>query len=244
MHTPEEVKSFFTNHWTVRKYKDVKIPKDHLEAILFAGQRAPTDATAQMYTVIHLTDQAVKKEMALLTKNAHVETASESFIMCADIWRLKKILNLHDYELGKFPKAAIHFSIGDIVMVGQNMLTAAEMLGYRGCWIGGVMNALPEIQSLLKLPQGVFPFAAMTIGVPDEEAKFRPRLERSLVVHENVYQKYDDEALKKSAKDMGPITMRGDWPQTLNGYFGKGGAMEVRDAILRELLQTQIEDLD
>src|SRR5690606_19830371 len=134
-----------------------------------------------------LTNPELKKKMAKLTKNAHIETASESFIMCADVWRLKRILNLHDYEFGRFPKAAIHFSIGDIVMVGQNMLTAAEMLGYRGCWIGGVMNALFEIKEELKLPKGVFPFAALTIGVPDEEEKFRPRLERSLVVHENVY---------------------------------------------------------
>ncbi len=46
--TPEEVLSFFKSRWTVRKYKSVEMPIEHLDVILEAAQRAPTDATVQM----------------------------------------------------------------------------------------------------------------------------------------------------------------------------------------------------
>ncbi len=239
-YTTDQVREFFDAHWTVRKYKSFTIPQDHLDTILYAAQRAPTDATAQMYTIIRLSDSSLKKRMAELTKNAHVESASESFIMCADVNRLSEILKVHQYEPGHFPSVAVHFAIGDIVMAGQNLLTAAEMLGYRGCWIGGVLSNLEEISSTLKLPNGVFPFAALTIGVPDEDSKHRPRLPRSEVVHENFYKTYDSEVLKQAAIDMAAITMRGDWPQTLNGYFGKGGAMEQREKSLKNLLSDKL----
>ncbi len=240
--TPEEIKNFFSKHFTARKYKNYEMPKEHLDTLLYAAQRAPTDATAQMYSIIRITDKAIKEKLANLTNNPHMATASESFIMCADIHRLKKILNAHDYELGNFPHTAIHFAVGDIVMAGENLLLAAEMLGYMGCWIGGVMRSIQEISDLLKLPKGVFPFAGLTIGVPDEESKHRPRLYRDQVVHENKYREYSKEELKSSTKEMAAITARGDWALTLNGYFGEGGAMEEREIDLSKYLKKQIFD--
>lgn len=236
---PEDVKHFFAQHWTVRKYKNVPMPEDHLDAILYAAQRAPTDATAQMYTLIRLTNPEARQKMADLTNNAHIGTASESFVVCADIHRLNQLLKTRGYTPGNWPAVAVHFAVGDAVMAAQNMLIAAEMLGYMGCWIGGVMNNLPAITELLDLPAGVFPFAALTMGVPDEEPKHRPRLERALVVHENTYQKPDVALLEKGLNDMAPITARGDWGLTLSRYFAQGGSMEAREVLLRQVLEAQ-----
>ena len=236
---PADVKTFFRNHWTVRKYKPVPMPDDHLDAILYAAQRAPTDATAQMYTFIRLTDPELKQQMGVLTNNAHIGTASESFVICADIHRLNSLLRHRGYEPGEYPAVAVHFAVGDAVMAAQNMLIAAEMLGYMGCWIGGVMNNLPRITRLLKLPEWVFPFAALTIGVPDEEHRLRPRLDRSLVIHENSYQEPTPEALNQAFEEMAAITSRGDWALSLSRYFAKGGSMEVREGHLRQVLRDQ-----
>ena len=51
-----EVKDFFDAHWTVREYTSERIPADKLDVILHAAQRAPTDATAQMYSFVRLLD--------------------------------------------------------------------------------------------------------------------------------------------------------------------------------------------
>ncbi|MBX9766642.1 MAG: nitroreductase family protein [Bdellovibrionales bacterium] len=236
----EEVRYFFDQHWTVRKYKSVPMPASHLETILAAAQRAPTDATAQMYSFIRLTDPKVRAQIAEATTNAHIAAASESFLICADLFRLDRLLEVHGYQPGDFPNVAIHFAIGDAVMAGQNMLIAAEMLGYRGCWIGGVLNGLEKISEICKIPQGVFPFAAMTIGVPDEPKQRRPRLPLKQVVHENQYRSPSDEEITEGARVMAPISARGDWPQTLFRYFGKGGGMEMREPGLKALLDEKI----
>jgi len=236
----DEVQSFFNSHWTVRKYKSIKMPAEHLDAILNAAQRAPTDATAQMYSFIRLTDPKLRDEIAKLSNNAHISTASESFIICADIFRLEEILKSKSHTPGKYPHIAIHFAIGDAVLAGQSMLIAAEMLGYRGCWIGGVISAPEEISNLIKLPTGVFPFAALTIGVPDEEPQSRPRLPRKMMVHENTYHQPNASELREALEGMARISQRGDWAQTLNGYFGKGGGMELRESKLSNLLKKKI----
>jgi FMN reductase (NADPH) len=236
----EQVQHFFKAHWTVRKYKAQEMPLEHLDTILEAAQRAPTDATAQMYSFIRLKNFELRQKIAALSQNPHIVTASESFIICADVFRLEAILKSQDFEFGNFPHIAIHFAIGDAVLAGQNMLIAAEMLGYKGCWIGGLITAPEEISELVQLPIGVFPFAALTIGVPDEEPKSRPRLPRKMMIHENTYQIPESHELAAAIEHMGSITARGNWAQTLAGYFGKGGSMETRELKMQNLLSKMI----
>lgn len=238
--TVDEVRAFFKAHWTVRKYKKQELPPDHLEAILEAAQRAPTDATAQMYSFIRLRDPALREEIAAITNNPHFATASEAFIVCADVHRLDKVLQSANQRLAEIPAIANHFGIGDAVMAGENLLLAAEMLGYRGCWIGGVLNALERIVELTKLPKGVVPFAGLTIGVPDEPPVYRPRLPADLVFHIDTYKVPTNEQIKKAVDEMAPITARGNWAQTLARYFASGGTMEHREPHLKALLSKQL----
>ena len=216
------------------------MPAEDLEAILFAAQRAPTDATAQMYSCVRLVEPSLRAQVAEATGNAHIGMASEAFLICADVNRLDAILKAHGHSVGTYPNVAIHFAIGDAVMAGQNMLIAAEMMGYRGCWIGGVLNGLEKVASLARLPEGVFPFAALTIGVPDEPEQYRPRLPRNQVIHENFYRSPSTEELCEGAVAMSGITARGNWPQTLARYFGSGGSMEAREPVLKAHLDRKI----
>jgi FMN reductase (NADPH) len=239
-HSSADVRQFFQSHWTVRKYKTYKIPDDHLDTILYAAQHAPTDATAQMYSIIRLVDSEVRARAAELSGNSHIATASEAFIICADVHRLARILKTKGEELSHTPEIHIHFALGDAVLAGQNLLLAAEMLGYQGCWIGGVLTRLEEMSALIKLPEGVFPFAGLTIGLPDEPPQSRPRIEREHVVHVDHYRDPSDEQLQKSINAMAPITARGDWAQTLARYFAVGGTMEERNGPLKKYLDRQL----
>jgi len=236
---PADVKAFFDAHWTVRKFKPVPIPGEHFDVMLHAAQRAPTDATAQMYSFVRLRDPELRARVAAATHNAHFASAGEAFVVCADVRRLRQLLARRGYAFAEWPAAAAHFAIGDAVMAGQNLLTAAEMLGYRGCWIGGVLSALRDVVAWLGLPEGVFPFAGLVVGVPDEEPKFRPRVQRKLVLHEDRYRDPTEEELEEALAGMAGITSRGDWAQTLARYFASGGSMEARDVVLREVLAEQ-----
>ncbi|SMB92069.1 nitroreductase family protein [Deinococcus hopiensis] len=247
--TPEEVRAFYDAHRTVRRYvtredgSPLPLPPEHLEAILHAAQRAPTDATAQLYSLIRLTHPEVRARAAELTNNAHIATASEALTVCLDVRRTGQILGATGNHVGHWPAVAVHFGIGDAVMAGQNLLTAAEMLGYQGCWIGGVLNGLGGLLDLLELPQGVLPFAALTIGTPAEQPPLRPRVPRPLVVHEDRYRDGTPEELREAVELMNPIAARrdhpGDWARLLRAYWAPGGSMEGREPHLVAALKRQ-----
>ena len=247
--TPEQVRAFYDAHRTVRLYQTqpdgspIRMTPDELDAVLHAAQRAPTDATAQLYSFIHLTTPDVRAQVAELTGNPHIKTASEAFVACADTRRVGRILEAAGHEPGHWPAIAVHFGIGDIVMAGQNLLTAAEMLGYQGCWIGGVVNNLHALITLLELPEGVLPFAAITVGRPAENAPLRPRLPRELVVHTDAYRDGTADELRRGIEIMNPIADRpgkpGDWARLLKMYFGQGGGMEAREPGLVAALRRQ-----
>lgn len=237
--TPEDVRAFFDAHWTVRQFQPVPMPAEHLETILHAAHRAPTDATAQMYSLIRLSGPELRQQVAELCKNPHMASSSEGFIVCADVSRLKRLLERGGYTYGAWSAASVHFAIGDAVMAGQNLLIAAEMLGYRGCWIGGVLSALEPIAELLALPEGVFPFAGLTVGLPAEEPKRRPRLQPELLFHTDHYHVPSEAELDAALERMAPITSRGDWAQSLARYFAVGGTMEAREVHLRRFLAAQ-----
>jgi FMN reductase (NADPH) len=236
---PDPRLELFDRHRTVRKFKSEAMKPGDLEQIVWAAQRAPTDATAQMYSFLRLTDPALRLEIAEITRNPHFATAAESFIVLGDVHRLRRILEHRGYSFADWPAAAIHFSIGDAVLAGQNMLIAAEMLGYAGCWIGGVLSALERIVELCDLPEGVIPFAGLVIGVPDEQPAERPRLQPELVVHQNRYREPDAHDLDDALERMAPITVRGDWALSLSRYFAVGGTMEAREVVLRRVLERQ-----
>jgi nitroreductase len=229
----------FARHRTVRRYKPQPLEPGHLEQIMWCAQRAPTDATAQMYSFVRLTDPALRERVATITNNAHMATAAETFIVLADVYRLQLLLEARGFEFGEWSAVAVHFGIGDAVLAGQNLLLAAECLGYQGCWIGGVLSAVEEIVALLELPQGVLPFAGLTIGVPDESPPERPRVQPELVWFENTYRASTPADLETALARMAPITARGDWVGSLARYFAKGGTMEAREVSLRATLERQ-----
>jgi len=247
--TPEEVRAFYDAHRTVRQYvtredgTPLPLPGDHLDAILHAAQRAPTDATAQLYSLIRLVSPVVRARVAELTTNVHIATASEAFVVCLDVRRVSRVLEVAGQMPGHWPAIAVHFGIGDAVMAGQNLLTAAEMLGYQGCWIGGVLNGLEGILDLLELPAGVLPFAALTVGLPAETPPLRPRVPRPLVVHQDRYRDGTDEELRHAVEVMNPIAARGDqpgdWARLLRMYWAPGGGMEKREPHLVAALKRQ-----
>lgn len=245
----EQVREFFAGHRTVRQYQTgengqpLALPPEHLDAVLYAAQRAPTHSTAQIYSIIHLQKPELRGKMAELSGNAHINTAGAAFVLCADLYRTAQILEHGGHAAGHWPEVGLHFALGDAVMAGQNLLTAAEMLGYQGCWIGGIVNHLPEIVALLELPTGVLPFAALTVGLSAENTPHRPRLNRETVVHADTYRIPTAEEIQADILRMNPIADRpgkpGDWVRLLKMYWGEGGGMEGREAGLHEVKAAQ-----
>lgn len=177
-----------TTHASVRKYKNSTLPKEELHAIIRAGQHAASSHFVQAYSVIHVTDQEKRTQLAELSKNPQqILSAGTILVLCMDFYRVQKGASLLGKEIDFSHAESLLVGATDVALFAQNMAIAAESKGYGICYIGGVRNAPEEISELLNLPDGVAPMYAMSIGVPDEANEVKPRLPIEAILHENAY---------------------------------------------------------
>lgn len=230
---------------SVRRFKPQPLQDGDLEDLLLAAQRAPTDATAQMYSLLRVVNPELRQQIATLSNNnTHVATAAEFFLVLADVHRLQQLVEHRGAVWGNWPRTAAHFATVDAVLAASALATAAEAKGYGICWIGGVLNAIGPISELCALPTGVFPVAGLCVGVPDESPAPRPRLPQRLVVHQDRYQPAQAADLDQAYAQMAPITRSGDWFKVLERYFAQDGIMPEREGRFQELLARQGFDPD
>lgn len=220
----------FSRRASVRRFSKEPLRPGDLDKLLWAAQRAPTDATAQLYSLLRVTDPQLRAEIGqLANNNAHVTEAAEFFLVLADLYRVRQLVEHSGAAWGHWPRTGVHFAITDAVLAGSAMAIMAESLGYGICWIGGVLNGMTAIAQKCQLPPEVLMVAGLCVGVPDEDPAPRPRLERGLVVHQNTYQRPQPGQLDQAMATMAPITRSGDWAALLQRYFAAGGTMTQRE---------------
>ena len=227
-------------HRTIRHYRPDPIPSHHLDAIIRAGQRAPTDAQGQMFAIIRISDSPLRDRLATLCNNQqHIRDAAEFFVICLDVHRLARMVERGGDAFAMKPRISLIYGTSDATMVAQNMVVAAEALGYGTCYIGAVQNSTDIIARELGLPAGVLPLYGLCIGVPDLEkvpTYTRPRISRSLTFMENTYQEPPEDELDLAIQTM---SVRADWNDSLRRYFAQGGIMESREPVMARAWQQQ-----
>ncbi|WP_457630420.1 nitroreductase family protein [Oceanithermus sp.] len=227
-----ETLEFLRKRSSVRRFKPEPLPEEDVRAILAAARQAPTDASAQLYTILRVRDEELRRRLAHLSGDQrHVLEAAEFFVLLADVHRLDQLLRHRGERLGEWPRTALHFAVTDAAIAGAHLAVAAEALGYGICWIGGLLNRVDEVVGLLELPRGVLPVSGLVVGVPAERPDPRPRLPADLVIHEDRYHRYRPEELEAGYAAMAPFSRKGDWLPLLKHYFAAGGVMEARDAV-------------
>ncbi len=225
--------SAFAEHRSIRYFLREPLAAGHLDLIVEAGRRAPTDAQGHMYSFVRITDPALRDEIATRCANQqHIRDAAEFFVVCLDVYRLRLLVEHRGGDWGMEARISLIYGASDATMVAQNMVVAAELLGYGTCYIGAVQNATDEIARLLHLPAGVLPLYGLCIGVIDEAQKppLRPRVPRDLCFFENGYPAaFAPEDLDRTYAAM---SVKRDWFLALSSYFATGGTMQKREPIM------------
>ncbi|MCS7182182.1 MAG: nitroreductase family protein [Thermoanaerobaculum sp.] len=227
-------------HRSIRQFKSQPVPEALVQAVLAEAQRAPTDATAQMYSLIRVIDRSLRQRISQVCGGVPaMEAAPEFFVVCADLYRLRRLVELEGSPWAEFPHIGLHFATVDATLVAQRLMDAAEAAGLAVCPIGAVVNGITELPQLLNLPPLVLPLFGVCVGYPDEDPPLRPRLPLSLVVHENTYRQPAAAELSAAAVHMNPITRTGSWLVVLRRYFAAGGTMEEREGPFVRTLHQQ-----
>ena len=183
-------------HGSVRRYKPDPVPTSLVETIVAAGQRASTSSNMQTYSVVAVTAEEKRIQLAeLCGRQKHIAEAPVFLAWCADRYRLEQLNQMRGYEhnaeyLENFLVAAV-----DAALAAQNAALAAESLGLGICYIGAIRNNSAGVIELLGLPKYVFPISGMTLGYPEQSPDIRPRLPQEAILHWEQYNPEQESAL-------------------------------------------------
>ena len=184
---------------SVRVFEERKIGEAEKRAILQAACQAPSAGNQQLYTILDVTDPAIKEQLVRTCDNQpFIADASMVLIFCADC---KKWYDAF-LDAGCEPRSPgvgdLLLAVSDANIAAQNAVTAAQSLGIGSCYIGDIMENCEEQRALLHLPPYVFPAAMLVFGYPTEQQLRRPKPRRAdlaHIVHENTYRTMDGEEL-------------------------------------------------
>ena len=156
---------------SVRVYEEKPIPAEMKQAILEAAAQAPSAGCQQLYTILDITDPALKEALAeSCDHQPFIAKAPLVLVFCADC---KKWYDAY--------------------------LVAAESFGIGSCYIGDIMENCDTQRSLLHLPDYVFPAVMLVFGWPTQQQKDRVKPQRCAmehIVHENGYRTMDGAELR------------------------------------------------
>ncbi|WP_334074087.1 MULTISPECIES: NADPH-dependent oxidoreductase [Paenibacillus] len=191
-----EVMQVISRHRSIRKFKNIPLTGEQIEAIVDAAQMAPSSAHMQPFSIIGVTDQELRRKIAVHAKNPPIEECGYFFIFCADLHRMRLAAGPDQQEkMGQNLSFSYFYqtAVLSAALALQNANVAAESMGLGAVMIGGINEALPALDEWLGLPDFVIPLVGLAVGVPDEFPEQKPRLPRSAVFFEN---RYDDRDLK------------------------------------------------
>lgn len=177
-------------HRSIRKFKDTKVDEDTLNTLFEVANHTASSIAMQSYSIIRITDKETKTKISEICKQDYIRDFPELVIFVVDVYRNAKISE----EMGKdlpHKKDMDRFFQGftDGVLASQNMVNAIESLDMGTVYLGSILNDPQAIIDLLELPRLTFPIVGLGFGYPDQDPMLKPRMNISLKVFENKYEK-------------------------------------------------------
>lgn len=245
----EVVKNLFERK-SVRIFEDRPIsPEDRL-TILQAACQAHTAGNQQLYTILEITEPALKKRLSVTCDNQpFIADAPLVLLFCADC---QKWYDAYRYA-GCTPR---HPSAGDLMLAvedsslaAQNAVTAAWSLGIGSCYIGDIMEHCELHRELFQLPPYVFPAVMLVLGYPTARQRERIKPARcplDSIVMENTYRKMDRDALYQMFSHKSGQQSYEDWMTAFcnrkyNSDFSREMGRSVREYLKEFLSSDQTE---
>lgn len=201
---------------SVRVFTDREITPEDRDLILQSAAQAPTAGNQQLYTIIDVTDQALKEALVKTCDNQpFIAAAKLVLIFCADCKKWHDAFAFAGCEPRAPRVGDLALAMSDANIAAQNAVTAAESLGIGSCYIGDIMENCEEHRKLLKLPKYVFPACMLVFGYPTEQQKNRTKPLRAAmdhIVHENGYREMDENELEAMlTKNVAPGNTYQNW---------------------------------
>ena len=218
-------------HTSVRRFKEQALPQEDLTEILTAAQMASSWKNFQSYSVIVVRSQEKKDALYELVPQEAIRQSAVFLLFVGDLNRAEKGARLHTDSFQPQGVEGLLISSVDAALAGQNVLLAAESLGYGGVIIGLVRYKSEEVAELFNLPDYTYPVFGMALGLPNEEHEVKPRLPLNQVVFEEEYQEQTVDVIESYDRvqaDYAGARATTSWSQRLAEQFGQAEPSSTR----------------
>lgn len=180
-------------HRTIREFENKPVPEDILEELIQVARRTATSNGLQACSVVRVTDQAIKDELADICRQEYVARMPEIWIFIADQyrnWQIAVEKGCHEESIRDMD----HFfqAFTDACLMAQNVVNAAESLGLGTVYLGSILNDPQRTVKLLNLPELTFPALGLGFGYPNQNPQLKPRMDMKLRMFENSYKCFDN----------------------------------------------------
>lgn len=170
------------NHRSIRQFKPLALTQEEVDLLVDVARHTATSNFRQSYSIISITDQKLKEEIADIANQPYIPNAGHLFVFVVDQRRNTLIAEAKGAEalVQGSPERFIS-AFSDAMIAAQNMVVAAESLGMGTVYLGSILNDNAKLSELLKLPKYVYPAVGLAVGWPDQEPLLKPRLPRHVI---------------------------------------------------------------
>lgn len=183
------------NRKSVRVFTGEPISPKKKALILEAATQAPTAGNQQLYTIIDVTDKALKEKLAVTCDNQpFIAEGDMVLIFVADCQKWYEGFKDADASPRNPGVGDLMLAVTDTAIAAQNAVVAAESLGIGSCYIGDIMENAETHKEILNLPEYAFPAVMLVLGYPTRQQVLREkprRVDMKHIVHENTYRPMD-----------------------------------------------------
>ena len=231
---------------SVRAVEEKPVPPDCREAILRAAIEAPSAGNQQLYTILEITDQELKSQLAeSCDHQPFIAKAPMVLVFCADFLKWVDVFREGGAEPRRPGCGDLLLAVDDALIAAQNAVVAAESLGIGSCYIGDIMEQCETHRKLLALPEYVFPAAMLVFGYPTRQQKERAKPKRCRLedmVQQNTYRRRTGEELRRMFDKETASRSFEEWSQAFcKRKYNSDFAREMSRSV-REYLGQYLED--
>jgi nitroreductase len=149
------------------------VSRDELLEVVEAARLAQSAANRQPWQFIPVTDDAVKKKLAVAARNQRFVGEAAVVLVC--------LANPEESaKVGPFEGFLI-----DLAIAIENMALTAWDLGIGSCWIGAFNE--DDVRDLLGIPKNLRVVSLLTLGYPDEKPRPKNRKPLKEIFHHERY---------------------------------------------------------
>lgn len=223
---------------SVRAYEEKEISTEIRAEILRATLRAPTAGNMMLYSIVDVTDQKIKDQLAISCDNQpFIARAPMVWLFLADYQRwfdyfltsgVDEVCRQKHIPMRRPEEGDLFLACCDALIAAQNAVVAAESFGIGSCYIGDIMEQYEIHKALFDLSQYTFPICMLVFGYPTREQLKRPytnRFDERFILFENQYHRLSEPELHEMFAEREEQMSKG---QSTGGIASFGQAMYFR----------------